>query len=241
VRLIRAQHDAAIALVSLTRWLGLPADQDIAPTTPLAAPAPGVADAATRPASALVAQAVEGRPERRGLLEREAAMRAAADAAIAATHPRVFAVAGVEPARPNARFVPRSDDWRTSWDLGVNVTWSLWDGGRARAEQQAALAQAEAVRHRVREFDALVSIDVRERVLELTAAREAVDASTQAVQAAAEARRVLGERFSAGVATSTEVLDADVALLEAELERSSLLAAWRIAEARFTRAVGGRP
>ena len=66
-------------------------------------------------------------------------------------------------------------------------------------------------------------------------ARAALAASGEAVAAATEARRVLEERFTAGVATSTDVLDADVALLEAELERTRLAAALRLSEARLVR------
>ena len=91
----------------------------------------------------------------------------------------------------------------------------------------------------IREFDAAVSIDVRQRVLDVDAARAALDASEQAVAAAAEARRVVEERFNAGVATSTDVLDAQLKLVEAELERTELLASLRIDEARLVRAVGG--
>ncbi len=59
-----------------------------------------------------------------------------------------------------------------------------------------------------------------------------------AVRAAAEARRVVAERYQAGVATQTEVLDADVALLQAELDRTRALAGVRLAEARLARALG---
>jgi outer membrane protein TolC len=46
------------------------------------------------------------------------------------------------------------------------------------------------------------------------------------------------ERFAAGVADSTDVLDAEVALLEAELECTRLAASVRLAEAALLRAVG---
>lgn len=46
------------------------------------------------------------------------------------------------------------------------------------------------------------------------------------------------ERFSAGVATSTDVLDAETALLQAELDRTRALANARIADARLLRALG---
>jgi outer membrane protein len=79
---------------------------------------------------------------------------------------------------------------------------------------------------------------VRQRLAELAASRAAIAAAEDGVRAAAEARRVAGERFAAGVATSTDVLDTQVALLQAELDRAQALANARVAEARFVRAVG---
>jgi outer membrane protein TolC len=49
---------------------------------------------------------------------------------------------------------------------------------------------------------------------------------------------VVADRFAAGVATSTDVLVAQVAMLEAELVRTRALAAVRLAEARLERTVG---
>jgi outer membrane protein TolC len=129
--------------------------------------------------------------------------------------------------------------WNTGWDLGLSVTWTVFDGGRARAEQAAAEAQAAAVVERVREFDDRLAVDVRRRQLEIQSAQAALEAAAEGVAAAAEARRVVGERFAAGVAGSTDVLDAEVALLDAELQQTSLQAALRMAEARLIRLVGG--
>ena len=66
----------------------------------------------------------------------------------------------------------------------------------------------------------------------------AITAATEGVRAATEARRVLAERFNAGVATNTEVLDAQTAVLQAELDRTRALANARLAEARLARAIG---
>ena len=66
----------------------------------------------------------------------------------------------------------------------------------------------------------------------------AIAASEDSVRAATEARRVVGERFEAGVATSTEVLDAEGDVLGAELSRTQAVANARIAEARLIRAAG---
>jgi outer membrane protein TolC len=149
-------------------------------------------------------------------------------------------MAAVEPARPNPRFVPRTDEWRTSWDLAVQMSWTLWDGGRARAEAAAAEANAQAVGHRLRQLDEAVALDVRQRLGEVAAGRAARAAIDEAVTAATEALRVVEERFAAGVATSTDILDAQVGRLEAELERTRLTASLRLAEARLLRTLGLR-
>jgi outer membrane protein TolC len=239
VQLIQARNAAAVAQMDLARLVGTDLDQPIEIATPVTTPLAGAADAAAATAAALTSRAREGRAERAMLLERQQGLRLAAEAALAATRPQVAGVAAVEPSRPNPRFVPRTDELKTSWDLGVNVVWSLWDGGRARADRAALLAQAAAAGHRLEDFDARVSVEVRQRLLDLESSRAASSAAGDAVTAAAEARRVLGERFSAGVATPTDVLDAQNALLQAELERTELTAAQRLAEARLLRSVGG--
>jgi outer membrane protein TolC len=224
--------------MQLARLIGSDLGQPIDPTTPATAPTAAASALLSQPIQALVARAAAQRPERQALVAREASTRASAQAAGAATRPQVAALAGIEPARPNARFVPRADTWNTSWDLGVNVTWSVFDSGRARAQEAAALAQAQAIHDELQDFDRGVEVEVRQRLLDIEAARASLDAAGEAVSAAAEARRVVGERFAVGVATSTDVLTADVALLQAQLDRTRWSTALRTAEARLLRTVG---
>jgi outer membrane protein len=238
VRLIEARYAATIAEADLARLLGDPPGSRYEPTSPLDQPTPGITDLEPRTLDALVAQARELRPERASLQERQAALLATSDAAHAGSKPQVNALAAVEPASPNPRFFPRMSDWRTSWDVAVQFTWTLWDGGRSDAEAASARAQAEAVSHRVRQFDDAVALDVQQRLGEITSSRAALEAAGEGVAAAVEAHRVVLERFDAGVATPQEVLDAQVARLEAELERTRLTATLRLGEARLLRSLG---
>ena len=237
VQRIQAAHAASAAERELGRLIGAPG-QAIDPVSPVSEAPPGLEALTSKPAADVLTLAREARSERGAFTARQSAFRSAAQAAMAATRPQVAAIAALEPSRPNGRFVPRQDEWRTSWDVGVTVTWSLWDGGRARADRAVADAQVRALGHRLEEFDDRVAVEVQTRLFDIEAGRAAIAASGEAVAAATEAHRVLQERYAAGVATSTDVLDAQVALLDAALERTRLQAALRLSEARLRRAVG---
>ena len=240
VRLIQARNDQALLELELGRLIGERAGVAIDATSAVDRAGAATGDLVAATAEDLIARAVGARAERESLSARSASLRSSAMAALANVRPYLTGLAAVEPARPNMRFVPPIDAWRTSWSLGVNMTWPLWDSGRSRAESAALTSQAAAVDARRTEFDDLVAIEVRQRLLDLDAGRAALAASREAVLAATEARRVVEERFRAGVATNTDVLDAQVALLEAEVEQTRLHATQRITEARLVRAVGSR-
>ena len=230
---IEAANHRAIAEADLARLTGRDA-------VTVAMPAAGAEPAAIAPvpAAGLVAEALRTRAERHALEERAASAAARADAVTATKRPQVAVGGGYDYARPNPRIFPRSSDWKPAWDASVNVWWTLWDGGRRAAEHGEAIATAAALRTRLGEFDRQVTFDVRARALELDSSRQAVVAATDGVRAAVEAERVVGERYTAGVVTSTDVLDAQIARLQAELDRARAIAGVRLAEARLERAVG---
>ncbi|HET7216873.1 MAG TPA: TolC family protein [Vicinamibacterales bacterium] len=231
---IEAANARHIAEADLRRLTGIEGAGAIAPASPLEAPPP----AAPADTAALIAAAIEQRPERRALVQRADAARSRIDAARAAGLPQVGVAAGYDYARPNPRIFPRAGQWEDSWDVSINATWNLWDGGRVRAARAEATAGERAAEARLADFDRQVTFEVRQRALELESSVAAISAAGDGVRAAAEAQRVLGERFAAGVATNTEVLDAQTALLQAELDRTRALASARVAQARLDRAVG---
>jgi len=230
---IEAANARGIADADLRRLLGTQGSAPIEPAARLESPGGSLGEV-----DRLIAEAIAQRPERRALAERVEAARARMEAAKAGLRPQVGLGGGYDYARPNPRIFPRSDRWEDSWDVSVNASWTLWDGGRTGAERADAAALARVAEARLSDFDRQVTFEVRQRQLELESSRAAISATADGVRAAAEARRVVAERFAAGVVTNTEVLDAQTALLQAELDRTRALANARLAEARLARAVG---
>lgn len=233
VLLIEARSRRDSAMADVARLVGLPVDAPLAPDVALTPAVPP-----TEPTSTLIEQAKADRPERKAIGQRATAVSARQDAAAAGARPQVSVGGGVDYASPNPRHFPRTDQWRTSWDAGVNLAWSLWDGGRVRAQMAEAAAVEQSLRERLAELDTRIEVDVLQRRLELESSLAAIKATEDGVRSATEARRVVTDRFNAGVATSTDVLDAQTDLLTAELERTRALAQSRLAEARLARALG---
>jgi len=232
--LIEAQNLASAAELDLGRLLDAPSGQALTLDARLDVPTPSTAEDAEKLAEA----ARSARPDRAALELRVQAADQRQDAARAGSRPSVAIVSGVDYARPNPRIFPRTDEWRSSWDASVNATWTFWDNGRTRAELAEAASAGRGARERLAELDSVIATEVRQRLLDVSSARAQIQAAGEGVRSAAEARRVLQERYAAGVATTTDLLDAQVALLQAELDRTRALANTRLALARLDRALG---
>jgi len=230
---IEAHNIRAIAEADLKRLMGSTGPEPVEPAADF-----GATPASPVSSEELEAQARSARPERRAIAERAAASREREAAVRAAARPQVGVNAGYDYARPNPHIFPRQGIWQDSWDVSGNVTWLLWDGGRRRAEEAEASASTRALDARLGELDRQIAFEVRQRWLEVDSNRAAIEAASIGARAATEARRVVGERFRVGVATSTDVLDAELAVLQAELDLTRAHANTRLALARLDRAAG---
>ncbi len=231
---IEAENILETTRAEFKRLVGIDQDMPVELVHEVAVRRPGLVP--QDPASA--SEARDLRPERKSLLFRITAAEDRVAAASAGTLPVLSAIGGYDMARPNPRIFPIQGKWKPSWDIGVNVRWSLFDGGRVRAETAEAAANRRAIEARLRDFDALIEVEIRQRTADLESARASIEAAEAGVRAATEARRVLADRFSAGVATNTDVLTAQTSLLQAELDLTRARANSELAAARLQRALG---
>lgn len=232
-QLIEASNLRESAFIELRRLTGAAEESVVELADSLDTTVAGAQDS-----TALVREAFDQRPERKALTLRIGGIEARQQAAETGNKPVVAVGAGVDYANPNQRIFPRKGEWQESWDLSVNVSWPFFDFGRTKAQVAEIAAVALATRERLAEFDSVVSADVRQRLLDLDSSQAMVRAASEAVRSATDARRVVGDRFTAGVATSTDVIVAQVALLENDLARTRALAGVRLAEARLHRVLG---
>lgn len=230
---LQAENSAAIANENLIRLVGLPPGSRVDPAEPLAAPPASAADA-----EALVTAALAVRPEILALQARAKAARASVEIQKSINRPQASLALGYDFADPNPRILPPQDEFRSSWSAGVVVAVRAFDGGRGAAAVAQASAQADALDRQIEDLKARLRLEVISRLLDLSSVRAALAVTARNLDAAKENVRVARDRYTEGVIPSTELLDAETALLRAGLDQTSVSTQVRVALANVDRAVG---
>ena len=231
--LLRASNATEVIRSDLVRILGLPQGTRVEPTTLLDHREPPAGELLP-----LLQEALSSRPERAALKARTEAADARIRAARSDRLPQARLSAGYDYQNPNRRILPYSAEWEETWDASVTLAFRVFDGGRTAASVAQRTAQAEALRKQLEEIDRRIEFEVTRRFLDLQSASAAVDVAERSLESARENRRVASDRYRAGLIPSSELLDAEVALLRTALERTEALASHRLALTALHRAIG---
>jgi outer membrane protein TolC len=230
---LQAENAADVSNANLVRLTGLPPGTSVEPVEPLAVP-----PADPEATEALVESAFASRPELRALEERIAAARANVLVRRAVSRPQVGLSLGYDYANPNTRILPLRDEFEATWTAGVTLGFTAWDGGRVAASVAEAEARADALEKQLEDRRSRLRLEVTQRALELSTARAALAVAGRSIEAARENVRVAADRYREGVIPSSELLDAETALLRAGLDQTEAVTRLRIALANLDRAVG---
>jgi outer membrane protein TolC len=194
----------------------------------------------------LVSEALRNRPEYRQVK----AQAEAADASVRQTFrdffPSLFGsgtygVTGVTGAPAfNSRSTSGFIDSGNEWNVGLTLSWSIFDGGARIARYKEAKASLEASQARVRDAELQIWQNVEQSYLNLGEGEERIGAAQKAVESAEENYQLARGRFDAGVANIIELTDAQLALTQAQSDEAQALSDYRIAIARLERALGRR-
>ncbi len=231
---IDARNASEIALTTLNNLIGWPLETDVELTTPPGdVPHAGdVSGGGERP------QYLDRRPEIKSAELRVRAFELGVKAARAGYYPQVFVAGNYYYLRPNPRILPALDRFRGTWDVGVSVSFDIWNWGQTKSQAEQARAQLAQARDARKLLEEQAVLEVTQSRLNLDRAREKVQVAGLAVAQAEENLRVTRERFQQGVALSADVLDADVALLRARVNRTQSAIDLALALARLEKAVG---
>jgi len=235
---LEAQNAVQVTTVGLNSLTGQPLDAGLEPTTPVEAAAPESAALEASDLRSLIQRAKEKRPELRAQGARVRASEAGVTAAKSGWLPQAFITGNYYHLRPNPRVMPARDEFYGTWDLGVTVSFDVWNWGQTRQQVSQAEAQRAQAHDGLSLMEDQVVLDVTQAFLGLQQARQRIAAAESAVRQAEENLRVTTDRFQEGVALSRDVLDAEVLLVQAKMSRAQALADRALAAARLRKSSG---
>lgn len=226
-RLSSLDADLRKQKIALARLIGVPLDRELSLADPLS-----FADSAMPEANAAIRDAYE---RRSNLKASEAQLHAAEIALSAARAERLpsaslngnYGVIGPNPASTHGVFTVTGT---------VNVP--IWEGGRTRGDIQQAQATVDQRKAELADERSKVEQEVRDALIELGTAAGQVRVAESNRGLANDTLSQARDRFSAGVSTTLEVVQAQQQVASAESDYISSLFSFNLAKLSLARAIG---
>ncbi|MCX6142621.1 MAG: TolC family protein [Ignavibacteriales bacterium] len=228
-----AVNNVQLATIVFNSTVGLPLQTEIEITSPLTPTSKEFGELEKLQAVAFI-----HRPE---ILAMESRIKASDAAIVSATggwFPQVFLTGNYYYSRPNQRIIPLQDAFNDTWDVGVSIQFDLWNSLSTVHQTSQARSQHEQNKDLLVTLKDGVTLEVTQNYLNYQQSKERIRLSELTVQQANENYRMTSEKFKAGLATSSELLDAEVALLQSKLQLTQALVDHELSEARLTKSVG---
>lgn len=130
--------------------------------------------------------------------------------------------------------IPSSD----SITYGVAVQWNIFDNGITEAQVAQKKASLKKAQQKALEMDEQIQLDVQTALLNLQAAEKNIQTTKVAVDKAQEDYKIAQVRYSAGVGTNLDVMDAEQALITAQTTYITALYNYNTSKASLDMAMG---
>lgn len=186
--------------------------------------------------SHLLALAVENRPEYQSLLLRQKMVDRAKLISYSSYQPTVALIADYSYTKGSG--FSASDEWNKNWDVGVAASWLLFDGGAGLGRIKEARANSRQLILAREMLEDGIRLEVTAVYLTLQASQKAVLSQQRAVEQAQEALKIAQVRYENGQATNLDVLDAQLALTQAQTNSIQAVHDYLIGLAMMEKATG---
>lgn len=125
-----------------------------------------------------------------------------------------------------------------SWTAGLQASWDVFDNGLTQASVNSANMALAKAKEAAAQTDDQIRLDVRTAYLGLQAAEKNIQTTSVAVTRAEEDYKIAQVRYSAGVGTNLDVMDANEKLTTARTNYYTALYNYNTSKAALDKAMG---
>jgi len=255
---IQARNDRDVAILQLKRLTNIPFEQSLVLTTTV--------DAAAAEAIALAVEGNDASPADRPSLRAAELVASAREEGIRVARAdflptvSVFLQTGYQafpfgnkfppgmgeiiseecpPDSPPGRScITHNGGWFSDRSLGIQISWPIFDGLRAKGNYDLAQAQSRVANVQLAQEREQVALEIAQARAAFERAKALFAARKQNTSEAAEALRLAELRYARGLSTNLEVSDARIAVLLAETNEARAVYDYYLAAADLARALG---
>jgi len=188
----------------------------------------------------LIDKAMKNRPDLKSLQYKLNASKDGITLAQSGWYPQVVLAGEYDYEKPNSRILPVENKFNGTWAINVGLTYTLWDWGITKAQTTQAESQYEETKDSYGTLKDAVTLDVTQNYYNLVKAKEKVLVTEQTVSQAEENYRVTDDKFKQGLTLNSELIDAEVALVQAKTNYAQSIADYELAKAQIERSTGGK-
>lgn len=186
----------------------------------------------------LINRAFQSRPEMKSADFRIKANESGVALAQSGWYPQIFLFSNLYYSRPNPRIVPGKDAFRETWDAGVSLNWDVWNWLSTSYQTQQAEATLTQSQEGMGILKDAITLEVTQNYLSANQNKMKIEIAETGVRQAEENMRTTSERFKQGLVTSSDLIDAEVALLQAKTSYTNSVVDYELAKAKLNKSIG---
>ena len=230
---LEAENNIELARVSFNRILGLPLDSKTGISQDEV-----VFEKKIFELNSLTSEALNKRIELKSLDYKIRAASENISAVKSAYYPLISLISNYYYANPNLRIQPPEDVFHGTWDVGVNLSWDVWNWGYTSAQVKQAeqtFVQGKVTYDQLKES---IELEVNQNYLNTSYFEERISVSSKAVEQAKDNYKVTKEKYDVQLATSTDLVDAETSLFQTETNYTNAVVDYRISLVKLNRSIG---
>jgi len=133
---------------------------------------------------------------------------------------------------------PSTSKHSTSWTVGINVSYNVFDNGVTKAKTKEALTDLTVANEQKRQLEDLITLETSNAFLNVKEATERIANNQVAVNQSSRDYAMAQERYNAGIGTNLDVMDAEVAMTQAKTNYILAIYDFNNSRAQLSKAMG---
>jgi len=231
--LIEAENNLDVARAVFNKSLGLPLESSTEIIADEINP-----ESLTSNIEELLNEAKANRDELKSLKSKLQAANENITAAQSSWFPSIYLTGNYYYSNPNSRLQPLRIEWKNTWDLGVMLSWDIWNWGLTSAQTTQAEELSVQTQTSLEKLNDMIEVEVYQNYLSVVRSKEKVIVSKLSLEQASESYRITVEKYNVQLATSTDLIDAEVSELQSATNLKTALVEYQLAKTRLEKSLG---